>query len=83
MKNETNQNITVSLPRTLIRKAKIFAASIDQSLTALIRNALEKQVTDGAKYRAARARQLRILEKGFDLGSGGDLKFSRDELHDR
>ena len=77
------QNITLSLPKPLLKKAKIFAAGEDKSVSELIREALEKRLRESSGYAAARNRQLKILEKGYDLGTGGVLDTTREELHAR
>ena len=78
-----NQNVTLSIPRTLLKQAKIIAASQDKSLSQLMRESLEEKVREEADYKIARIRQMRLLEKGLDLGTGGQVKTSRDELHAR
>jgi Arc/MetJ-type ribon-helix-helix transcriptional regulator len=77
------QNITLSLPKPLLKKAKILAAGEDKSVSELIREALEKRLLESSGYAAARNRQLKILEKGYDLGTGGVLGTTREELHAR
>jgi Arc/MetJ-type ribon-helix-helix transcriptional regulator len=77
------QNITLSLPKLLLKKAKILAAGEDKSVSELIREALEKRLRESSGYAAARNRQLKILEKGYDLGTGGVLDTTREELHAR
>ncbi len=44
------QNVTLSLPRALLRKAKVVAAQKEKSLTELIREALEERVNQGRRY---------------------------------
>ncbi|MCP5055083.1 MAG: CopG family transcriptional regulator [bacterium] len=78
-----NQNVTLSIPRSLLKQAKIIAASQDKSLSQLMRESLVEKVREEADYDKARKRQLRLLEKGLDLGTGGQVKTSRDELHAR
>ena len=78
-----NQNVTLSIPRTLLKQAKIIAASRDKSLSQLMRESLEEKVREEADYNKARKRQIRLLKKGLDLGTGGQVKISRDELHAR
>ena len=75
------QNVTLSLPRPLLKQAKIIAASQDKSLSQLMRESLEEKVREEADYKKARTRQIRLLKKGLDLGTGGQVKTSRDELH--
>jgi hypothetical protein len=78
-----NQNVTLSIPRILLKQAKIIAASQDKSLSQLMRETLEEKVREEADYKKARTRQIRLLKKGLDLGTGGQVKISRDELHAR
>jgi len=78
-----NQNVTLSIPRTLLKQAKIIAASQDKSLSQLMRESLEEKVREEADYKKARTRQIRLLKKGLELGTGGLVKTSRDELHAR
>ena len=78
-----NQNVTLSIPRPLLKQAKVLAASQDKSLSQLLRESLEEKVREKADYQQARKRQLRLLRQGFDLGTGGEIKISRDELHVR
>lgn len=77
------QNVTLSLPRSLLRRAKIVAARREKSLTELMREALEEKIGDDTGYRAARKRQTAILGRGIDLGTGGHIAVSREDLHAR
>ncbi len=77
------QNVTLSLPRSLLKKAKMVAASRDESLSEYLRKSLEIRVREETGYRKARIRQLKLLEKGFDLGTQGKIAVSREELHAR
>ncbi len=77
------QNVTLSIPRLLLKQAKIIAASQDKSLSQLLRESLEEKVREEADYNKAQKRQLRLLKKGLDLGTRGKMKITRDELHAR
>ena len=77
------QNVTLSLPKALLRKAKLRAVREDKSLTQLVRDLLEREVRSQGGYAKALSRQRRLLEKGFDLGTGGRLEVSREQIHDR
>jgi hypothetical protein len=46
-------------------------------------SAAANSVGQSAEYLAARDRQLAILERGWDWGSGGKATWTRDELHER
>ena len=60
------QNVTLSLPKSLLKKAKMLAASRDESLSEFLRESLELRVREASGYGRARTRQLRLLEEGFD-----------------
>ena len=77
------QNITVSLPKSLLKKAKVFAAKSDKTLSQLVREAIKEKINEGTDYQQAKRRHLRSLKKGFDLGTNGRLRISREELHAR
>lgn len=77
------QNVTVSLPRNLLKRAKIVAAKNETSLSELMRESLEEKVRESTGYAAARERQVRLLRKGFDLGTKGRITTSREDLHER
>jgi hypothetical protein len=77
------QNITLSLPRELIKKAKIVAITRDTSLSNLMRQALEGMVDGDENYQKAMKRHLDILEEGFNLNLKGKIPWTREELHVR
>jgi hypothetical protein len=77
------QNITLSLPKALLRKAKTLAVMQDRSLSDLLRETLEEKVKEETGYQRTSKRQLAVMEKGFDLGTKGKITVSRDGLHER
>jgi len=77
------QNVTLSIPRPLLKQAKIIAASQDKSLSQFLRESLEEKVREESDYNKAQKKQLRLLKKGMDLGTKGHVKISRDDLHVR
>lgn len=77
------RNITLSLPRELLRESKALAARMDMSLSGLVKTVLENRIRDESGYNAAGKRQSGILESGFDLGTRGRISISRGELHER
>lgn len=80
---QERQNITLSLPKEVVREAKVIAAQRDTSISALMARVLRELVEEERGYRAARERSLNRLEDGLDLGTGGKTSWSRDELHER
>ncbi len=77
------QNVTLSLPRSLLKKARMIAVSKEKSLSELLKESLEEKVREATGYRKARQRQLKLLKKGLDLGTKGRITVSREELHAR
>jgi metal-responsive CopG/Arc/MetJ family transcriptional regulator len=77
------QNVTLSLPKSLLKKAKVVAATRDKSLSEFLRESLEEKVRDATGYKRARERQLKLLRKGLNLGTKGLITTTREELHAR
>jgi hypothetical protein len=77
------QNVTLSLPKETLRKAKVLASERQTSLSALLAEALEEIVAKSDMYEIAKQRQLVLMEKGYDFGLGETITWTRDELHDR
>ena len=77
------QNITLSIPKSLLKQAKILAASRDKSLSQFLKESLEEKVREEADYGRAQKRQLILLKKGLHLGTKGQVKTGRDDLHVR
>jgi hypothetical protein len=77
------QNVTLSLPKETLRKAKILAAERQTSLSALLAETVEEIVAKTDRYEIAKQRQLILMEKGFDFGLGDTITWTRDELHER
>jgi len=79
----TNQNITLSLPEEDLREARVLAArrgtSVSQFLARMLRETVERE----SGYDAARNHSLATLREGMDLGTGGRMSWSRDDLHER
>ncbi len=80
-KKARKQNVTVSLDRDTIHKAKIVAARRSTSISGLLAQQIEILVGDEESYQRAAREAKALLKKGFHLG--GEIRVSRDELHDR
>jgi hypothetical protein len=78
-----NQNITLSLPEEDLREARVLAArrgtSVSQFLARILRETVERETG----YDAAKEHSLAVLREGMDLGTGGRMTWSRDEVHER
>ena len=77
------QNITISVPKDVLKKVKHIAVERGTSVSALITNMMRELDSKEDGYEKARRRQLKIMDKGFDLGTHGEINWDRDSLHDR
>lgn len=77
------QNITLSLPRELLRQIKRLAADRDTSVSALMVEALSELADRDRRYLAARKRSLAAMKALTSLGTRGKRTWKRDELHER
>jgi len=75
------QNVTISLSRPTLRKAKVLAARRDTSISRLLAQQIEILVGEDEAYEHAERQAIQLLEQGFHLGGGRPA--SRDELHER
>ena len=55
------QNVTLSLPKSLLKKAKLVAAGQERSLSELLRESLEEKIREASGYNTAKKRQLTLL----------------------
>lgn len=77
------QNITLSLPKELVRKAKLVAVERQTSISGLLKELLADAVAQEDGYIKARTRHLETLGRGADLGTRGTIRWAREELHER
>lgn len=80
---ERNRNITLSLPRELLRRIKRLAADRDTSVSSMMVEALTRLADEDRRYSAARKRAIAAMRSARSLGTGGRRTWSRDELHER
>jgi len=77
----TKQNVTISLTRETIRKAKILAARRETSISGLLATQIEILVGEEEAYERAERQAAALLDQGFHLG--GVIRATRDEWHER
>jgi hypothetical protein len=75
------QNITISLDKALIQKARVLAARRGLSVSKLLAAELAEIVKKEERYEQSRRQALAMLEEGLHLGGGPPV--ARDELHER
>jgi len=78
-----SQNITLTLPKALLRKFKRFAFEKEKSVSALLRELMEAALRDDDAYERAHRHWLEDMKQLRDLGTGGKRTWTRDELHER
>ncbi len=78
-----HRNLTLKLDANLYKEVKVIAAKRDTSISALVSGKLAELVEEETGYAQAQARALALLEQGFELGTKGEVSWSRDELHER
>jgi hypothetical protein len=77
------QNITLALPKDILRKVKIIAVQEGTSVSGLLTRLLKELVSHEEGYETAHRSHLTTLEKGIDLGTEGTTRWTREELHER
>jgi hypothetical protein len=75
------QNITLSIEKEILKKAKILAAKRETSISKLLAEQLSRAIADEDQYEVAKKRATARLRKGFPLG--GRILAKREELHAR
>lgn len=77
------QNITLSIPKEVLQKAKHLAIDKQTTLSSLLTSTLEELVAREESYQEACKKQLQLLDKGLNLGLQGQVKWPREALHER
>jgi hypothetical protein len=81
MNDDLKQNITISISRRLLKKAKILAAERETSVSGLLAHQIEVLVSNEEAYQRAAQQALALMDQGFHMG--GVIRATRDELHER
>jgi hypothetical protein len=77
------RNITLSLPKDVLIAARHLAVERGMSLSGMLAQFLREMVDRDAARRRAQQRIEERLAVGFDLGTEGEIGWSRNELHER
>ena len=75
------QNLTVSLSKDTLQKAKVLAARRSTSISKFLAEQIESLVGEDEAYEQAMHEALALMKKGFHLG--GKHTLDRDALHER
>ena len=77
------QNVTLSLPRSVLKRIKRIAADRETSVSALMVAALTTLTESETRYNAAKRRAIAEMNSSPSLGTNGQLTWTRDDLHER
>jgi hypothetical protein len=77
------QNVTLSIPKEILREAKHIAVDRGISLSGLLVEALEDRVKRLSQMRRASERQRTLMRRGLKLGTKGKVRWTREDLHAR
>jgi len=77
------QNITLSLPKDVLREAKHLAVDQGISLSGFLVEALMDRVKQLRQIQGAGDRQRELMRRGLKLGTHGKATWKRDDLHAR
>lgn len=76
------QNITLLLPKDLLRKVKHIAIDQQTSVSGLLTKMLEEIVRKEDLYEKAKLRNISLLERdNINLGTEGKITWNRDDLY--
>lgn len=77
------QNITLALPKNVLKRVKVLAAERGTSVSALMERLLKQHLARHEGFEQARQRQTALLAEGLDLGTKGKRNWTREDLHER
>jgi len=77
------QNITLSIPKDILREAKHLAVDRGISLSGFLVEALEGRVKRLSQMRRAAERQRTLMRRTLRLGTKGKIRWNREDLHAR
>ena len=80
-RNDDRQNVTISLSRHVLRKARILAARRETSISGLLAHQIEFLVGQEEAYERAEHQAMTLLDKGFHMR--GVIRASREGWHER
>lgn len=77
------QNVTLSLPEPLLRRFRVYAAERNQSMTALMTEAIKRMVDEDSSKEARHRRIVERMQSAPDRGTKGKITWTRDEIWER
>ena len=83
MKSRPHRNVTLSLPEALLQRFRVFAATRRQSMTKLMAGALRNLMEQESDRERAKRRLVRRIRNAADWGTGGTIKWKREDVYER
>jgi predicted transcriptional regulator len=80
---KAHKNITLCLPDALLRRFKIYAAAQNRSMTQLAAEAIERMLEQQQERDQMKKRLIEGMRNAPNLGTGGVIPWTRDEIHER
>jgi metal-responsive CopG/Arc/MetJ family transcriptional regulator len=80
---QAHKNVTLSLPQALLRRFRVYAAARNESVSHLMAEAIHKMVDEDSATSKAKRRFIKRIRNAADQGTGGAIRWTRDELHQR
>jgi hypothetical protein len=75
-----HKNVTLGLPEVLLQQFRAYAASRNESMIRLMADAIHKMLDEDGAAKAKR-RFIKRIHNAPDRGTGGVIRWTRDELH--
>jgi hypothetical protein len=80
---KTFQDVILSLPEPLLRRFRVFAAGRNQSMTAVMADAIRRMMDEDTQSGQATRRFLERLKNPPGRSAHGKITWTREELHER
>lgn len=78
-----HRNVTLSLPEPLLREFRVYAAKRDQSMTALMAEAIRGLIDQDDERKAAETSFLERIKNPPGRSAEGRITWTRDEVNER
>ena len=76
------RRVTLAIPEGLMRRLRILADRQGTSISGLLATALSDLADREECILEARASMIKDMERGYDLGTRGQISWTRESLHE-
>jgi hypothetical protein len=78
-----HKSVNLSLPQGLLRRFRLYATKRKQSMSSIMAHAMQKWMDEEDEREAAGRRFLDRCRNAPDLGTHGQITWTREELYER